>query len=192
MAKRVPLIDVMKKLQHLEATFPRVKKMETVVERNTVLIAEVGQKLRSAVTDQQLREKFDQLQLQLKRQYEKDAQAYEEKTIELLKSKLSVEDFNRRMRGKVNVHDFEVLNQRVLDLERLIKTTVQTLIEGQRTEFKKALEEKASIEMVENMIDGKADAGLVENLTERVDHLETQVNHMRLAEDDSDDELDSD
>ena len=80
----------------------------------------------------------------------------------------------------------------MLDLERLIKTTVQTLIEGQRREFKKALEQKASIDMVEEMISAKADRSHVENLTERVDHLETQVNHMRLAEDSDDDDIDSD
>ncbi len=36
--------------------------------------------------------------------------------------------------------------------------------------------------MVEEMCGAKADTSSVENLIERVDHLETQVNHMKLAD----------
>ncbi len=108
MAKRVPLIDVMKKLQHLEATFPKVKKMETIMEKTALVIAEVNMKVRNAVSMDQMMEKFEQLHIQLKRQYEKDVQVYEEKTKEYLKSKLDIGEFNRRMRSKVNAHDFDV------------------------------------------------------------------------------------
>lgn len=79
------------------------------------------------------------------------------------------------------------------DLERVIKLTVSTLIEGQRKEFKKALEQKASLDVVEDLLSKKADLSRVESIGERVDHLETQVNHMRLEEvdDESEEVLDS-
>lgn len=55
-----------------------------------------------------MREKFDQMNIQLKRQYQKDVEIYEEKTKQFLKTKLDIDEFNKRMRTKVNAHDFDV------------------------------------------------------------------------------------
>lgn len=48
------------------------------------------------------------MNIQLKRQYQKDVEIYEEKTKQFLKTKLDIDEFNKRMRTKVNAHDFDV------------------------------------------------------------------------------------
>ena len=194
MAKKVPLLDVMRKLQHLEGAFPKIKKMEDKVEKSAVNLAEINQKMRSVVNLEVFHEKFDQLTIQIRRQYLKDVEKYEDKTRDLMKSKVDVTDFNKRMSQKVNTYDYDRLVTRVQDLERLIKDTVQTMIEGQRREFKKALAQKASRDELDDLLNKKADLSRVESIGERVDHLETQINHMRLEEvdDESEEVVDSD
>ncbi len=101
-------MDVMRKLQHLESAFPKIKKMETTVEKSAVNLAEINMKIRSMVNVDQFNEQFLQTTLQLKRQYQKDVELYEEKTRDFLKAKLDVSEFNKRMSSKVNTYDFDV------------------------------------------------------------------------------------
>lgn len=108
MAKQVPLLDVMRKLQNLESAFPKIKKMESVVEKSSVNLAEINMKMRTVVNLDHFNEKFDELTLQLRRQYQKDVELYEEKTKDFLKAKLDVTEFNKRMSSKVNTYDFDV------------------------------------------------------------------------------------
>lgn len=76
MAKQVPLLDVMRKLQNLESAFPKIKKMESVVEKSSVNLAEINMKMRSVVNLEHFNLKFDELNLQLRRQYQKDVELY--------------------------------------------------------------------------------------------------------------------
>ena len=69
-------MDVMRKLQNLESAFPKIKKMETVVEKSSVNLAEINMKMRSVVNLDHFHEKFDDLTLQLRRQYQKDVELY--------------------------------------------------------------------------------------------------------------------
>lgn len=157
------------------------------VENHNQIILKHENMLKEFMTYTSYQAKNDTFQKSIELRVESDMLMFNQKVLEMLRSKIDLDEFNRRIRDKATVSELGAVMLEITaiaDQIKLLKSTLEQKADGKTKS--PALEEFERLEK-------KADRTDVDNLRLEVQRLEALVNRMEEAEGDyfSDSEEDS-